>query len=172
MAQHLPYPLKTIVLLGGKGTRLSSVTGDRIPKGFVEINKDKTIRGIEFLEAALHQAGITDIILSLGYYSEQYEAFAKGKPYEFFYQTPLSGTSGALEDVVNHYGYSYQYLVLSGDIYFDPRDVIKMLYEHTPNTITWGVMPLAYEQMEPYHGLVVDEKTKAIIGDVKSAWWK
>ncbi len=171
MLQQLPYSLKVIVLVGGKGTRLESVTQGKIPKGFIEINEDKSVRGIDHLEDILARNGIQDAILSTRYYSEPYEEFVKGKSHTVFYQSQETGTSGAIEEIFERFGYEHQYLVMSGDVYCHYLNIAKLLRNHVPGTISWGVTPLDYPLMEPYYGLVVDDSSKAITGDIKLPWW-
>lgn len=168
----LPFSLKTIVLVGGKGTRLDTITQGRIPKGFVEINEDKTVRGVDHLGDILARNGITDAIFSTRNYSEFYEEFVRGTAHTVFYQPQETGTSGALEEIFERYGYEHQYLVMSGDVYCHYCNIAKLLQRHVPGTISWGVTPLVYPLMEPYYGLVVDSESHAVIGDIKLPWWQ
>lgn len=167
-----PYSFKTIVLVGGKGSRLDSVTLGKIPKGFVEINKDKTVRGIDHLDDILARNGIQNAIFSTRNYSEPYETFVRGKSYIVFYQSKETGTSGAIEEIFKEHGYDHQYLVISGDVYCHYLNIAKMLQNHIPGTISWGVTNLDYPLMEPYYGLVVEKNSHAIIGDIKLPWWQ
>lgn len=166
------YSFKTIVLVGGKGSRLDSVTQGKIPKGFVEINKDKTVRGVDHLNDILARNGIQNAIFSTRNYSEPYETFVRGKSHAVFYQSKETGTSGAIEEIFEEYGYEHQYLVMSGDVYCHYLNIAKLLQNHVPGTISWGVTSLDYPLMEPYHGLIVKKNSHAIIGDSKLPWWQ
>lgn len=173
MSQQMPsYSFKTIVLVGGKGSRLDSVTHGKIPKGFVEINRDKTVRGVDHLNDILSRNGIQNAIFSTHNYSDPYETFVRSKSHTVFYQSQDTGTSGAIEEIFERYGYEHQYLVMSGDVYCHYLNITKLLQNHVPGTISWGVTSLDYPLMEPYYGLVVEKDSHAIIGDIKLPWWQ
>src|SRR5437899_12629656 len=110
---NLSYNTKVIILIGGKGTRIQEITQGNIPQGLITIDTYGRTTGIEYLTSALRKIGFgeKDIVLSVGHLSDSYYQFAKGRDFVFFHQMPLS-TSGAVEDVINHYGNAYQYLVL------------------------------------------------------------
>jgi NDP-sugar pyrophosphorylase family protein len=168
----VPFPLKTIILAGGRGTRLEPVTGGKIPKCFVPIDSSETIRGIDYLDKVFQENHLFDVVFSADYYYSQYESFANNKPYySMIYQTENAGNGGSVEQAINEYGYGYQYLVISPDTYFDSKDLNKLITNHQPGTISWGVGE-ALPIMDSYYGLVVDQKTNAILGDTKLDWWK
>lgn len=178
-AQHLnsgenSFQLKTVLMVGGKGIRLEPVTKNLIPKGFVTIDDEQKVKGIDHLITTLRYAGITDPLLSVHHYSGAYEEYAATKEptLRLFKRTGEAGNGGALGQLIERYGYGMQYLVVAADIFINPKDVQKLITQHKPGTISWGVTQLDYDAMEPYFGLVVDDSTKAILGDVKLPWWK
>jgi len=166
------YPLKSVLMVGGKGIRLEPITKNLIPKGFVTIDDKNEVREIDYLTQSLNNIGIQNPILSVHHYADTYEEYASRKTYEIFRRKGEVGNGGALEQLIQQYGYDTQYLVISADIFVHPKDIQKLISEHKPETISWGVTKLDYELMEDYYGLVVDDKSKAILGDIKLPWWK
>ncbi|MDH5400975.1 MAG: nucleotidyltransferase family protein [Candidatus Heimdallarchaeota archaeon] len=63
---------EAIILAGGKGTRLRSVTEDRIPKGMVKI-KNKPI--VEWEINWLAREGVNKVIISTGHLGEKFEEY-------------------------------------------------------------------------------------------------
>jgi len=61
--------IQAAVLCGGKGTRLSSVTGDRMPKAMVDVCGRPLL---EYQLDLLRKHGATDVILCTGFLSESY----------------------------------------------------------------------------------------------------
>ena len=98
-AQHVKIwsLMKAIILAGGRGTRMGMLTEDR-PKPLVEVNGRLLIeRVIEKLAAA----GITEVVLSIGYLAEQFEdALGDGSRWDvsFHYSSENEprGTGGAM----------------------------------------------------------------------------
>lgn len=165
------YPLKVLMLAGGRGKRLEEVTGGKIPKCFVSIDTEGRTRGIDHLHNIFQRLGIHDVTFSADYYYDQYEEFVANTQYNMLFQRPGGGNGGAVEQAIEEYGMGSQYLVMSTDTYFSAHDLKKIIDNHSPGTISWGVgkeIPL----MESYYGLVVDEATQAILGDTKLPWWK
>jgi NDP-sugar pyrophosphorylase family protein len=111
-----PLP-PVIVLAGGLGTRLASLTG-AVPKALVPV------AGRPFLEhslALLARAGARRVVLSIGHRGELIEAaFGDGAPLglelEYVHDGPtLRGTAGAIRGALPLLG--ARFLVLYGDTY-------------------------------------------------------
>nr|WP_321278102.1 nucleotidyltransferase family protein [uncultured Vibrio sp.] len=108
-----------VILAGGKGTRLKSVTGD-LPKPMVEIN------GIPFLYLVmkrLEAQGCEKIILSLGYQANYIvERILEDRPVscklEYVIEDNPLGTGGAIKLAAKKVK-SSKFLVLNGDTYCD-----------------------------------------------------
>ncbi len=110
--------MQAIILVGGLGTRLSSIVNDR-PKPMAKIvNKPF----VEYLIDLLSDNGIKDIIFAVGYKGEMIEQyFGNGKErnlkIRYAYEKELLGTGGAIKN-------AYQFiqgdrvLVLNGDTYY------------------------------------------------------
>ena len=69
--------MQAVIMAGGKGTRLSSITGDKIPKPMVTID-EKPI--LEYQIKCLKESGITEIIIIVGHLHETIQQyFGKGE---------------------------------------------------------------------------------------------
>src|SRR5450756_1705679 len=90
--------MQAVITAGGKGTRLSPITHDLIPKPMVQLCGKPLI---EHLMDCLIANGIDDIIIILGHLGEQIEAyfgdgFRKGIHISYVYETEPLGTAGGL----------------------------------------------------------------------------
>lgn len=92
------YPLKTVILAGGRGERLSSITGGLVPKCFVNIDGNSGVRGIDWLDEVFKNLNLTDVVFSADFYYNQYKEFIKrvGR-YSIIRQKDNVGNGGAVE---------------------------------------------------------------------------
>ena len=111
--------MQAVIMAGGKGTRLSSITNDEIPKPMVRLN-GKPI--LEYQLECLKRNGITDIFFIVGHLGEKIEEyFADGSKWgvqiSYIYEKEPLGTAGAfyyLKEKVQN-----DFLVTFGDLIFD-----------------------------------------------------
>ena len=137
--------MKAIILAGGRGKRLRPIT-DKIPKPLILINNIPLIeRTIRYLK----KYGITEIIISSGYKSNQIEKFLQKKK-NFgcnimfsIEKTPL-GTGGAIKKALKHVK-DESFLVLNGDIITN-IDLKKILKK--PNTIAANELKTKFGTMD------------------------
>jgi D-glycero-D-manno-heptose 1,7-bisphosphate phosphatase len=110
--------MKTVIMAGGKGTRISSVAGD-IPKPMIPF-LDKPI--LEYQLECLKQYGLSDIIMVIGHLGKVIrDYFGDGRKFgvtiTYFAETEPLGTGGALfkmkEDLRE------DFILVNGDIIFD-----------------------------------------------------
>lgn len=110
--------MKAVILVGGLGTRLSTITNDQIPKCMVKVN-GKPI--LEYQIQVLKNSGITDIVIIGGYLFEKIKShFGKGDEFgvDITYiieEIPL-GTGGGLYFLKEE---KEDLLVIFGDLLFD-----------------------------------------------------
>lgn len=109
--------MKTVIMAGGKGTRIASIAND-IPKPMIRIC-GKPI--LEHQIACLKQNGLTDITLvigHLGHFIREYfgDGSAFGVKINYFEETVPLGTAGALYKMS---GLTEDFLLLCGDTVFD-----------------------------------------------------
>jgi len=107
-----------IVLAGGKGTRLQSVVKD-LPKPMAPIG---TIPFLVVLMDHLHQKGVNEFILSVGYKKDIIIDYIKSKNFSYTISfseedEPL-GTGGAISKAILNTNSEY-ILIVNGDTFFD-----------------------------------------------------
>lgn len=119
--------LDAMILVGGKGTRLRSVVGDR-PKPMAEVAGRPFV---EWLLALLYDQGTRRVVLCTGHLAEHMEAyFDDGRRWNMELQYsrdpfPL-GTAGAVRHALDKVR-GDRFLVLNGDSYcrFDPGLLLR-----------------------------------------------
>ncbi len=123
--------MKAVIMAGGKGTRIASVTNDEIPKPMLRVG-GKPI--LEHQIECLKRNGITEIIIGIGHLGEVIsDYFGNGKKWgvEIMYNEedendPL-GTAGALYYLKEQL--KEDFVVVFGDVFFDV-DFEKMIKFH------------------------------------------
>ena len=126
--------MKCIILAGGFGTRLRSITGDQIPKCMAKGMFRPGTRDVPWLEIIIRQLkkqGITDITLALHYKAEVFTEWFGDKLKYKIEDRPL-GTGGAIRNCIEG---NEPVLVLNGDTYAK-CDFNDMLAKHiSPLTV-------------------------------------
>lgn len=110
--------MKTVIMAGGKGTRISSVASD-IPKPMIKIE------GVPVLEreiCCLREQGFTDMILTVSHMSEQImnyfgDGSRLGVKIEYFVEEQPLGNAGALFKLRDKL--TEDFLLLNADAVFD-----------------------------------------------------
>ena len=124
--------MKTIILAGGKGTRLAPYT-TIFPKPLVPIG-DRPI--LEIIIRQLVRQGLGDILLSVGHLGELIEAYFQnghrnipGLKLEYFRESQPLGTAGSLSMIP---GLDDTFLAMNGDILttLDYQSLIRYHREH------------------------------------------
>ncbi|NGX30581.1 MAG: D-glycero-alpha-D-manno-heptose 1-phosphate guanylyltransferase [Candidatus Anoxychlamydiales bacterium] len=152
--------MDTIILVGGKGTRLRDTIGDDTPKPLAKIN------GTPFLDLIINQLekyeNVKNIILAVGYKKEKIIDRYKDKNNILFSEEyfPL-GTGGAIKKALS-LAKSNEVLVLNGDTYleFNPLDLLTTHIEKKAE-ITIGYR--FEKDASRYGSLTIDKKTKKIL---------
>jgi histidinol-phosphate phosphatase family protein len=117
-------------MAGGKGTRLRTLTEDKIPKSMVEI-LGKPI--LQYQAEALKENGVTEIILIIGYLGDAIrDYFEDGRRFgvkiEYIVEDIPLGTAGSLCYLKERLR-GEDFLLLFGDVIFD-IDIGRMLRFH------------------------------------------
>ena len=119
--------MKTVILAGGKGTRLAPYT-TIFPKPLVPIGNRPIL---EIIIRQLVEQGFLDVILSIGYLGELIEAYfhngrrnIPGLRLDYFRENEQLGTAGPLAMIP---GLDETFLVMNGDILtkIDYRELIR-----------------------------------------------
>lgn len=150
---------EAIILAGGKGTRLKSVSGD-LPKPMVEVN------GIPFLYRLmrrLEEQGCIRLVLSLCYRADYIiERINEDKPVncevEFVVEEEPLGTGGAIKEA-SQYISGQRFLVLNGDTFSEVN--FQSLLESYPDEelVLSGVY---VDDVSRYGALELDENNTII----------
>lgn len=154
---------RVVVMAGGRGRRLESITQGRIPKDFVPIDENGTIRGVDHTIKTMQSIGLTDIIYSANYYYDMYyeELSKAGVRLHFQEEGDCHGID--LYKIIEKEGADKQYLILTTDILYQPRDIKNLLLNHKPSSITRGVSEHVYREMESYYRTHIDPNSNAIV---------
>lgn len=110
--------IKTVIMAGGKGTRIASVAAD-VPKPMIKLH-GKPI--LEYQLECLKQYGLSDIIMVVGHLGNVIQDyFGDGKKFgcaiSYYCETEPLGSAGALYKIADQL--SDDFLLINGDIIFD-----------------------------------------------------
>lgn len=162
--------MKAVILAGGEGKRLRSVTGD-LPKPMVSLaGKPVMERIIELL----HRQGFDQICAALCYHPEPImEHFGDGSAFgvqlEYRLETEPRGTAGSVLACQDFYG-DEDFLIISGDAAcdFDLRDLMER-HRQANAAVTMALYPNA----EPLqYGLVLQDKQGFVRHFIEKPDWE
>ena len=144
--------LQAVLLVGGKGTRLRSVVGDR-PKALAEVAGRPFI---DWLLLGLHDRGVRRALLCTGYLGYQIEDHLRtlsldGLQIAYSLETAPLGTGGALRQALPLFA-SDPVLVLNGDSWCD-ADFERFLEWHVSAASTASLL-LVHVSDTSRHGFV------------------
>ena len=110
--------MKTVIMAGGKGTRISSIASD-IPKPMIRIN-DKPVLQLEI--ESLKRQGFNDFIITishLGYVIQEYfgDGLKFGVNIEYYNEEKPLGNAGALFELKEKL--TEDFLLINGDVLFE-----------------------------------------------------
>lgn len=160
--------MKTVIMAGGKGTRISEIFPD-IPKPLIPIKNKNGIEKpvLEWEIISLVNQGFTDIVLTVCHMADKIQAFfGTGEQWGanityFIEETPI-GNAGALFKFRDELG-SDPFLLLNADSVFDV-DFNRMVNYHKNKKAL--VTLFTHSNSHPYDsGLIVAEPDKTV-----SAW--
>jgi len=122
--------MQCVILLGGKGTRMAGLTGDKAPKSMLSV---KGLPIVDYQIQNLVNNGVTDILLSVGHLKEQIINYVQKKQWgtginiQFVEDgaTPL-GTGGALRKALTEKKLKDRFMVLYGDSFL-PIDFANII---------------------------------------------
>ena len=125
--------ITAVIQAGGKGTRLSSVTGDILPKPMVDILGKPLL---QWQIEGLHREGISRFIIIVGHLGDVIRKyFGDGKwlnvNIDYILEKKLCGTAGSISKVRSFVSDS-DFLFVYADAMFDV-DIKRMLDFHTKN---------------------------------------
>lgn len=152
--------MKTVIMAGGKGTRISELFPD-IPKPLIPVE------GIPILEreiCSLAEQGFKDIILTVSYLHEKIEEYFEdgskfGVKIEYYVEKTPLGNAGALFKIRNKLG-NAPFLLLNADAMFDV-DFNRMVSFHKSHG---GLVTLfTHPNSHPYDsGLIISDENRSV----------
>ena len=157
-----------VIMAGGKGSRLRSITNDEIPKPMVPVDGKPLL---EYQVEALKEYGIKKIVMIVGHLGEKImDHFKDGKDFgvdiDYIVEKDPLGTAGAfyyLKDKTD----TKDFLLIFGDVFFD-IDFDRMEDFHFKNAALTTL--LAHPNGHPYDSDLIqtDDNGKVIGFDSKN----
>lgn len=133
---------QAIIMCGGKGTRISKVTKNLIPKSLISFNQKPFL---EILINKISNIGIKKIILCTGYLSNQIEKFIEAYQLNhqdlnllISYENTAMGTAGSLK-LATKFIDNNSSIILNGDTYVN-YNLKKYIYWHQLNNYEISIM--------------------------------
>ncbi len=169
--------MKTIIMAGGKGTRIASIAGD-IPKPLIKI-ADKPILLYEI--ECLKEQGFTDIILTVSHMADKImDYFGDGSKFgvdiKYFVEDKPLGNAGALFKLYKEGVFSdnEDFLLLNADSMFDVDFRRFLDFHRSKNAL---VSLFTHPNSHPYDsGLIISEggivKNWLTKEDARPKWYK
>lgn len=164
-----------VIMAGGKGSRLLSITNDEIPKPMVPVDGKPLL---EYQVEKLKSYGVKKIIMILGHLGEKISGHfqdgnAFGVDIDYIFEKEPLGTAGAfyyLKDKID----AKDFLLIFGDVFFD-LDFDRMEAFHFKNSALTTL--LAHPNGHPYDSdLIQMDDTGRVIGfdskhNVRDYWY-
>ena len=164
-----------VIMAGGKGSRLRSITNDEIPKPMVPVDGKPLL---EYQVEKLKTYGIKKIVMIVGHLGEKIvDHFKDGKDFsveiDYIFEKEPLGTAGAfyyLKDKID----AKDFMLVFGDVFFD-MDFDRMEDFHFKNSALTTL--LAHPNGHPYDSdLIQTDDTGRVIGfdskhNVRDYWY-
>ena len=164
-----------VIMAGGKGSRLLSITNDEIPKPMVPVDSKPLL---EYQVEKLKTYGIKKIVMIVGHLGEKIvDHFKDGKDFgveiDYIFEKEPLGTAGAfyyLKDKID----AKDFMLVFGDIFFD-MDFDRMEDFHFKNSALTTL--LAHPNGHPYDSdLIQTDDTGRVIGfdskhNIRDYWY-
>lgn len=158
--------MECIVLAGGLGTRLQSVTKDALPKCMALVNGQPFLH---YLFSYLQQQQVTKVLLSLGHKASVVLDWLQDKNYGFevtpiIEQEPL-GTGGGIQLALQA-AQSNDVIVMNGDTLFlcDIKELFQVHQSH-PAAVTLALKIM--QQYDRYGSVILDDESKILAFEEK-----
>ena len=172
--------MKTVIMAGGKGTRISEVYPD-IPKPLIPMTSPsgETKPVLEWEIESLQKQGFNDILLTVSHMHEKIEEYfgdgsKLGVRIRYFVEKTPLGNAGALYKIKDWLGKD-DFLLLSADVVFDV-DFGRFVRFHKDHNATASIY--VHPNSHPYDSSVIDsgEDAKVITwynkGEDRPKWYK
>lgn len=157
-----------IILAGGLGTRLRSITHDLIPKPMVLVqNKPFLFWQLQYL----YKQGLTKIIIAVSHHgaviSNHFGSSFQGIPLTYSIESTPLGTGGAIRQALEYNTEEHIY-ILNGDTYF-PITLNNMLQMHQSHRNDMTLALKLVKGSDRYGGIKITSQ-HTIIGFYEKKW--
>ena len=161
--------MKAIILAGGEGTRLKSVTGD-LPKPMVQLCGKPVLAHLLDL---LKRNGVTEACMALHYRPDVIRSyFGDGRDFgirlSYHEEDEQLGTAGAVRACADFFG-DHDFLVISGDAVCD-FDLKALAEAHHRHRSAVTIALYAHEQPLQY-GIVLTDREDRVVSFVEKPDW-
>lgn len=149
--------LDVLILAGGKGTRLKSLSGD-LPKPLMPVNKTSFI---EILINKLPSNLVHSVHLSLGYHPEKFNFLReKYSNLNFIVEKDALGTGGAIR-FASSFLKTENVLIMNGDSFCD-YDLSKMLDFHLEKNSDLTILSVPVKNNNRYGSIHTDSNKRIL----------
>ena len=124
---------KAIIMAAGIGERMKPIT-DNIPKPLVEVNG---VRMIDTVIDALHDNGITEIYIVVGYLKEKFDVLKEKYANLIFIENPYYATCNNVSSLYVAREHIENSIILDGDQVIYNTDVLKPEFEMSGYNAVW-----------------------------------
>jgi NDP-sugar pyrophosphorylase family protein len=152
--------MAAVILCGGMGTRLRAVVSDR-PKVLAEV------AGRPFLDILIERladAGVADVVLSVGYLRDQIKDHYAGTHILFAEEVAPLGTGGGVKNAEKFLGAGdHAVLIMNGDSWITGGLDLAALKKFHADRDALVTMVLAKPRTDKDYGVVIVDDTRRII---------
>ncbi len=141
---------RAIILAAGKGERLRPATL-RTPKPLVKVNG---VRMIDSVINALHQNGITEIYIVIGYLKEQFLSLPEEYPGVQLIENPLYDSWNNIASLYAARDHLCNCMILDGDQIIHRPEILHRGYERSGYNVIWTNKPTNEWILEVKKGIV------------------
>lgn len=153
--------IDVILLSGGKGTRLHTVTKDLIPKSLLEINGRKLI---QYTLDALSPQQVGRVIFAVDHKSEDIRAWVNAQRFKFeviFSEQTTPGVTGAVDAALTYVD-SETFAICNTDEVRDNFNLNELVSFHNERRAV-ATMPVAFSGNLSRHRVVITDEAGVIL---------
>lgn len=129
----MPYVSRAIIMAAGTGTRLYPAT-ENVPKPLLYAGKS---RFIDTLIRGLHENGITEIYIVVGYLKEQFESLKEEYGNITLIENPYYETCNNISSLYVAREHLYDCIIMDGDQFLFRSDILSPFFERSGYCSMW-----------------------------------
>ena len=150
MSHEINTVKRAIIMAAGAGTRMRPLTLD-IPKPLIPVNGT---RMIDTVVDGLHQNGISEIHVVVGYLKEQFYEWAKGKKGVQIIENPYYDTCNNISSLYVAREHLEDCVILDGDLIVYNSEILKPYFTRSGYNAVWHEGDTQEWLMEVEDGIV------------------